>query len=121
MPDTADTTTVSSTTTQATTTESTTILDLESWENKWHYWDVPWANAYQKLLWAGEYQADFLKNAAYLHTSGYMLDRNDAYHNLEDDFNIYAALIYLNEDDIPELALTSTYHTMIYTYNDDAL
>lgn len=72
-------------------------------------------------MWTGEYQADFLKNAAYLHTNGYMLDRNDAYRNMEDDINIYAALIYLDDDDTPELALTSSYHTMIYTYTDDAL
>lgn len=39
--------TMSSTVPRATTTESTTTVDLASWENQWHYWDVPWANAYQ--------------------------------------------------------------------------
>ena len=108
-------------TTSQTTVESTMAVNLESWENQWHYWDVPWASAYQQLLWTGDYQADFLKNAAYLHTNGYILDGNDAYRNMEDDIDIYAALIYLDDDDTPELALTSSYHTTIYTYSDDAL
>ena len=106
---------------QTITTVTTAATESVPLENQWHYWDYPWASAYQELLWSGEYQADFLKHAVYFHTNGHDLDDRDHYRNMDADIDIYAALIYLDEDDTPELALTSAYHTTVYTYTDDAL
>lgn len=113
------------TSTQQSSPETSTITTTSTYkiptENSWRYWEVPWANAYQKLLWSGEYLDTFLKNAVFLNTNGYSLDAEDGYRDLMKSIEIYAALIYLDEDDIPELALTSAYHTEIYTFANDTL
>lgn len=110
---------VSQPTEEQTAGTETSPADSDARENQWHYGDVPWASAYQQLLWSGEYQSEFQKNAIFYHENGRALDDHDYYRNMDADINIYASLIYLDEDDIPELALTSAYHTMIYTYADD--
>ena len=111
----ADSITITSltTTSSETTQTTTTALPPASLEHSWY--DEPWGWPYKDLLWSGEYLNAFQKDIIAYHSGS----GGDPYRLTHSEINIYAALIYLDDDDIPELALSSEIYTMIYTYADD--